>query len=854
MSDDFFNLSSLDFVYFFETLNIDIYLQNIVTSEEDATNETRIISTFNLHDYINDTLIVSLIQEYLETGFLKMLLKLNEPDYNNTYLIVEKNIFDKDLYVFYKVNIPDILLFSNNVKTIDYLNIDNSAFETNDNLQNNSKDLRSINVLRLLDNICKSDKDPLINLITDNINQNHVTKLPFYRETSKKKSKNKLLLLQGESTESSNNKIVDPKSFFIEKYYHLLYSINFLSKSSNKDRFCHYIKNNVKISLLKHCDQVVKQNSTSNNTFGNKGTTNTILYKNIIENSVISVKNMDLKYSNIDLRFKDNENKILNQYEHEFDLIYHRNTCIFNNWNVMINSKKINNNNNNKYDASLIDTLINIFKIRELKLQIITSLELLTFTTLDSNFANFDEIYKPKTFSNNIGKKKRNKKINKNLNNSDSLDQCQLLNILVNKLCLTESLIEPQLELTSEEQEIAGTLNLDANFKLSNKKKIKEIPPKIIANWYLTNCLFNEKNDESLLGFYNNCLVPVYKKRLPKCLKFFENKFKGTTFEKSFSTGLNIMNNNNSNSTSSNKLSSMRKAPSKNLQELLNSDTSLLERQDTTFGSTQERLKQLEKRITSINDQTFKTKFQLSKELSFKKIQSTNNLLKRTNSVIKEESENNSNIISSDSPGKSTNQVIEMDGRKFKRAKLQTNRASFQRTGSVKSFSLLDKLAQTFQEPHPSTDKFSTFMTEEETNEEGEVENQEKQLVDELFLKFSQRMKSNSQQLNYNSSDSDMIIKATPQKRSMFIESPHKSLNFSSEIKATPPSTIKKQSPLRRVVLSSGGEIDSHGESIISPNQFTINSSPFKTPQTGMIEEENEEEKKPIVRRKLFPE
>lgn len=835
MFNDGHSFSSLHFLQFFEVIDIEFYFHNVIEYKDDTT----IINSDILDNYINDKLIIGLIQEYLGNATLKLLLKINDRGNNNSYFIVEQNIFNKSLYLFHKVTISNIDLFEKHVLTVDYMTIENNNTKDTHKQRNNHI---TVNVLGLLDSISKKDKNPLMNWIKDDIGKDVViSKLPFFVDTSRKRKTS----AYSENHERKSSEIVDPQSFFIAKYYHMLYSLNSSSRNSNKDRFYNYVKHNVKGLLLKHCDQVVKLNSASSST--SKGTTNTILYKNVIENSVLSSSELDSKYSNFDWKFKNLENNTLNQYEYEFDLKYNRNAFIFKNWNLMMN-KKIDSDNQQNED--LINAVLGIFKIRELKLQIITHLELLTFTTLDSNFSKFDEIYKSSSsfaFNKTIKKNKRRKKSA----NGEPLDLCQRLNLLVNKLCITESLIEPSLKLSSEEQQTAALLNLDSNFNISAGKRTNEIPTKLLVNWYLKYCLFNESNDESLLGFYNNCLVLIYKKRLPKCLRYFKDKFEGTTFENSFKQDLSSES--NYKSINNKKVSSLRKAPSKNLQELLNSDVSLLERQDTTFGSTQERLKLLEKRITSVPEHSPKNKFLSSKESSID-INNANGVLKNKNISINEQNGKQTNRALPEDQGETSNNIIELDGKKFKRAPLHKNNSSFQRIGSVRSFSLMDRLTQTFQEPQSSYEKIATLRNENKDNSE---EKNEKEFVDDLFLKFSHRINANSQQLSYHSSDSEMVIEATPQKKSMFINSPQKSWILSSEIKAPPSFSHMEPSPLRKVTEDNTSV---KGSSIISPNQLEINSTPFKTPHAAIIEaeagafdEKKENHSELKARRKLFP-
>lgn len=831
MHDEDFLNDSFEFKLFFDIIHVDFFENPKIS----LLNQPKVLSVDLLKNYLNNETLSKDIESTLFLSHSKALLKINAN--LKKFLIIERHLFSPNKLLLTEIFIDDYEYFLSLIQIYDpYLDNKDENFGI-------IKKSENVNVLGFLDQVCKTTKEAIMNIDFTGCDETFVMQMGFYKDisTSDKKKTRK--------EENRTLKEVDPKVFFIDEYYNLLYGACFSLKNStinNNEKLTRFIKVQVKHLLYKYCKQTINNNVAQEGE-KMKTTTNTILYKTVIENSAMSDADIEFKYKTPNLMYKDKQNKILNEYEYQFDLKYQRNGFILKNWNIsLLSSKK--DQNGNQQDEEVIETLKNIFKIRELQLQIIVYLELMTFTNLDSNFTKFDEIYsKPETRKRSKGlygnKPKHKSKTKENSKDIAELDLCQKLNILVNKLCVAESLISKSLIIDAHEQEVQNELNLNKhNFKLSNKKKLSEIPPKLIINWYLKNCLFNEKSDESLLGFYNTCMIPVYKKRLPKCLNFFKPKFVGTSFDRSLSGE-----NDSSNYEIGGDLKKLRQEPNKNLKELLNSDVSLLQRQESTFASTQERVKLLEKRITSLDN----------KSKSYTQNQ-TKKAIKRSHSTLISEPLISKNILN-ETPTKSNIQMIEINGEKFKRAKLKTNQVSFLRTGSSRTVSLLDRLAQTFNEPG----EFSHSSLDRDQNGVQSVE--QKGLMEDLFNKFSQRANN-----NFNESDngSDMAIQATPQKMSEMIQSPMKSHIMSSGIKSS-ASKVKK-SPLSGVILSSGGrDIDNSGvndviESPMIKNNLNysndnniLSSSPWKTPRIGAIEEEHgqhmdDTEQKIKVKRKLF--
>lgn len=811
---------------FFDIIHVDFFEDKHICIPDQPSE----LSVDLLKNYLNNEQLSNEIENVLFSSYSKALIEAKSD--LNKYLIIERHMFNPNKLLITEMLIDDYYHFLTLIKIYDpYLDSGNEKIGFMRKAEN-------VNVLSFLDQVCKTTKESTMNIDFTGCDETFVMKMGFYRDIS---TSNKKKIRR---EDSKIIKEIDPKIFFIVEYYKLLYGTCLPVKNStlnNNEKMTRFIKTQVKHFLYKYCKQAINNNVAQEGD-KMKTTTNTILYKTVIENSAMSDADIEYKYKTNNLPYKDVENKILNEYEYQFDLNHQRSGFISKNWNTLLVSSKTDMLGVEQ-NEDVVETLKNIFKIRELQLQIIVYLELMTFTNLDVNFSKFDELYnKPQTRKRSgslYGSKiKKKSKAKKDVEDNSALDLCQKLNILVNKLCVTESLIAKSLKMNASEQEVFQELKMNQqNFKLSSKKKLNDIPSTLIINWHLKNCLFNEKSDESLIGFYNNCMVPVYKKRLPKCLNFFKSKFKGTSFDKSLS-GENEV----TNQEIANNLKKLRQEPNKNLKDLLNSDVSLLQRQESSFVSTQERVKLLEKRITSLDN----------KNVGYSQ-NKTKKAIKRSHSMLTSEPLTSMNILN-ETPTKANNQLIDINGEKFKRAKLKTNQVSFLRTGSSRTVSLLDRLAQTFNEPGETPQ--SQFKHDEN-------DNPQKGLMEDLFMKFSQRVNT----VNDSDSGSDMIIQATPQKMAELIQSPAKSHILSSGIKSS--AAKMKKSPLSGVILSSGGrdvENSVVNDVIESPliksslnytgENNILSSSPWKTPRIDAIEEEHDsvddEMQKNKVKRKLF--
>lgn len=817
--------------FYFEIIDMDIFQSSSICIPNKPKEISADLLKYFLKDESSSLNIINNLSSLQIKAFLKPITN------SSKCLIIERHMFNPAKLILTEIEVEDYDIFLSFLR-VHVFDLGHITENTNE-----FKRTENVNVLGFLDQVCKNTKDKLKLIDFEGYDETYAMKMGFFKDisaTSKKKSRN-YDLLRAEET--------DPKGFFINEYYGFLYGPCFPFKQSTTNhngRLTRFIKVQVKQLLYKYCQHAIK-NNVSEEAEKTKSTNNTILYKTIIENSAMSNIDIDNKYKTDNLTYKDKNSQIINEYEYQFDLNYQRSAFILKNWNILLLGNK-KDQSGHVQEEEVIETLVNIFKIRELQLQIIIYLELLTFTNLDTNFSRFDEIYGKSEPRKKLGKlfgiNSKQKPMTKKERQVDKdIDLCQKLNYLVNKLCVAESLIPKSMVIDAHEQEIQDDLNLNKqNFKLASKKKISSIPAKLIINWHLKNCLFNERSDESLIGFYTNCLVPVYKKKLPKCLKFLQPKFMGTSFDISLSAENKI------NKEVPYNIKDLRQEPNKNLKELLNSDVSLLQRQESSILSAQERVKLLEKRITSLD----------KKSIGNSKHKTTR-VIKRSHSMlVSNELDPTENLL--ETPSKAKNQMIDINGEKFKRAKLRTNQVSFLRTGSSRTVSLLDKLAQTFNETGETpTSSVKNVQNEENDNSEQKI------FMEDLFNRFSQKINNN---VNESDSGSDMVIQATPQKIAEMIQSPMKSHIMSSGIKASV--SKNKKSPLSGIVHSSGGKAADGTVSndviespmIKSSFQYTaehniLSSSPWKTPRIGAIEEElgpkvDNPESTDKVKRKLF--
>ncbi|KAL6942261.1 hypothetical protein ACO0QE_003430 [Hanseniaspora vineae] len=341
---------------------------------------------------------------------------------------------------------------------------------------------------------------------------------------------------------------VDAKQYLKDRYYTFIYS--------SELKMSHFVKNTLsKVKLL--C-----KNKSSGSTEA------TIFYQRLLEETALSFTAFDMKYENLSTKLikeEDNYEKL-------------RQSLITQQWDISDHEEL----------SQMKDALAKlncIHKLRELKLQIIICLELLTFTTLDKNFINFESRYKKKLTqkaflysSNLIGRKRKTKTKKPKHEKSVPVDLCDTLDIWVDKLCITETI-------------------LGINSSPTHPTELK-------IDTYIKTKLLRAASESSSPGFHKQVLLPFYSRKVPNAVNFVSNKMKGTSFNKKITE-----NNNNKKETShSQRKNSATVTPSYSISVRKRRSSSklsdLLQGQpvNTLLQRTKSDLNLLEKRSTPVSD------------------------------------------------------------------------------------------------------------------------------------------------------------------------------------------------------------------------------------------------------------
>ncbi|SSD60907.1 uncharacterized protein SCODWIG_02668 [Saccharomycodes ludwigii] len=460
---------------------------------------------------------------------------------------------------------------------------------------------------------------------------------------------------------STRTGLIDPEKYLLEKYHEVLYSINLT--------FSHFIRHCL-YRFKKLCKESCEDLTAA-----------TLKYKKILTSMLLSVNQFDKRHFNNGL--------LKNIDTADVHLIKLKNKILLSDWKIQdLNSFTDNNDN-----CEIISKLNSIFKIRELKLQILLTLELLLFTSLDSRFEKFQSVYKKNIQKralhiSKLSIKKRKKKENlktestkygvKNddMQISESTDLCEKLDIWLDKLIITESLIT-------------------INYEITNPME------KRILDFFKGRMLV-DTDEESTFGFLNKLLIPYYKKKLPHTTKFISKKVKGTTFKNSLTapTSKDSLQKSNDNTTSidgstqlminrsrsnsilsstsganstdnnNRKVGSLFNAPFLNRKSSTLSDFISMEpNKKPQFKRTKSELYNLERRLTSIIGST--------------KESTNNNTLKSKKRKIMPTLYRESNKVPQEPD---TEGFMKVNGKMVKLAKLSSHFSSFQRIGKkVKS-------------------------------------------------------------------------------------------------------------------------------------------------------------------------
>ncbi|SCW00541.1 LAFE_0C06458g1_1 [Lachancea fermentati] len=162
-----------------------------------------------------------------------------------------------------------------------------------------------------------------------------------------------------------------------------------------------------------------------------------------------------------------------------------------------------------------------ILKSREIKLQVLILLELISMNKMDGKLRNFEDKYKSKLKKRarnvaKIGVISRRRKAKGKNEGSQHLDFCERLDIYVDKLCIIDVILRMEtsdMNMGKEEDSLTRT----AIEKLMEYKK---------------NMLNNGKEPSSF-GFVSYVLIPYYTRRVPNAVEFISRKIKGPKLESS---------------------------------------------------------------------------------------------------------------------------------------------------------------------------------------------------------------------------------------------------------------------------------------------------------------------------------
>ncbi|AMD21294.1 HER015Wp [Eremothecium sinecaudum] len=164
--------------------------------------------------------------------------------------------------------------------------------------------------------------------------------------------------------------------------------------------------------------------------------------------------------------------------------------------------------------------LIFILKAREVKLQIILLIELITISKMDVNFKAFEDDYKKILKQRSLRVSKANFSIRrkrrapiKQITASTQLSLLERLDFLLDKLSIIDIL-----------------LNSEPSIPESNKQK-KELSSANLIAELKRHMLINE-NEASSIGFLTYVLIPYWSKKSPHTVSFIANKIEGSYVRK----------------------------------------------------------------------------------------------------------------------------------------------------------------------------------------------------------------------------------------------------------------------------------------------------------------------------------
>ncbi|CEP64813.1 Sld3p LALA0_S13e03576g [Lachancea lanzarotensis] len=169
--------------------------------------------------------------------------------------------------------------------------------------------------------------------------------------------------------------------------------------------------------------------------------------------------------------------------------------------------------------SDVITDLVLIFKVREIKLQIVLLLELISLSGLDSGLDHFEQKYErrlktriKKLAASRIPSRRRTRKKLAMHTNTQQLDYCEKLDVFVDKLCIVEAM-----------------LLTDASIQKNSPKKSEG--DALSSTRELKKNLLDPEKEDSVAGLITYVLIPYFMKKVPHAVAFISRKIKGPQFE-----------------------------------------------------------------------------------------------------------------------------------------------------------------------------------------------------------------------------------------------------------------------------------------------------------------------------------
>lgn len=372
----------------------------------------------------------------------------------------------------------------------------------------------------------------------------------------------------------------DPVAYVKKKYYEILYSLNI--------PLAHFVK-----SKLSRTKVLCKQQGSE--------------YKDVLRSVLVDLSGFDTRYT-VD------HNGLLNYDDIPEECKTFRKEIIQETLNV--------DNNVLSKNKDVTTDIASILKVRDIKLQIIILLEIISENNLDGSMKQYEANYENKLSERSLNmvtavtrfsrrRKKSKADAPKIAKATSAVDYCQHMDILLDKLGIAEALISTEISMQSEQP--------PAN------KSIHEYKRGIV-----------DKNKEmSSKGFLGYVVIPYWYKKLPFVVTFISNKIKGPRIENKVPKGNNSSNsasnynqlrsssvtsNTSDRSTSPQVPPLLRTRTNSNLIDFLEGETTKKKPTLASRSSSDIKLNHLEKRQMSVQDlsldEIMKQKQQVLQEFS----------------------------------------------------------------------------------------------------------------------------------------------------------------------------------------------------------------------------------------------